>query len=129
MSLRAILYVLLVPLASCGLLAGASDCDEADFERRLQPLRAAIETEIGDAEAADVAACRTLPFGAKPCGGPKTYLVYSAEASDSTRLAELAAEYGAVDAERNRVCELTSDCMMVTPPDVALEGGRCVAVR
>jgi hypothetical protein len=134
MTLRAMLYLGTLALAGCGYTTNAggeapAGCERADFERRLQPLRAAIDAEIGDAEASNVAACRALPLGAKPCGGPWTYLVYSAEASDPERLSELAAEYDAVDAERNRACELVSDCMMVMPPDVALEGGRCVAAR
>ena len=114
-------------LTGCSLTHGAGNCDEAGFERQLGALRAAVEAEIGGAEATDVAACRTLPFGDKPCGGPWTFLVYSTEASDSTRLAELAAEYDRADAERNRACELVSDCAMVVPPEVALVDGRCVA--
>jgi hypothetical protein len=136
MRLRAILYlVVMAALAGCGYTNGTNgtndegpgDCDSAVFEERLETLRGEIEEEIGEAKASDVAACRTLPLGAKPCGGPWTYLVYSAEASDSTRLAELAAEYHDVNAEWNEACELASDCMMVGPPDVTLENGRCVA--
>lgn len=137
MRLRAMLYLMPLVLVGCGNTNSAGgespgdevpgDCDEPAFERQLDVLRTSIEEAIGDAEASDVAACRTLPLGAKPCGGPWTYLVYSAEASDSTRIAELAAEYDRVETERNRACELASDCMMVMPPDVALDGGRCVA--
>ena len=137
MTLRAILYLVPFVLVGCGYTNNAGgvapgdeapgECDEAAFERQLDALRVEIDEEIGEAEASDVAACRTLPLGAKPCGGPWEFLVYSVEASDSTRLAELAAEYDSLDAERNRACELVSDCMMLMPPDVALDGGRCVA--
>lgn len=136
MRLRAILYlVVMAALTGCGYTNGTngtndegpSECDGAAFEQQLETLRTSIDEEIGEAEASDVAACRTLPLGAKPCGGPWTYLVYSAEASDSTRLADLAAEYHAVNAEWNAACDLASDCVMVGPPDVTLENGRCVA--
>lgn len=132
MRLRVILYpVVFLALAGCGYTNGTNDdgpgdCDSAAFEQQLESLRTEIDDEIGDAEATDVAACRTLPLGAKPCGGPWTYLVYSAEASDSTRLTDLAAEYDSVNAAQNAACELASDCMMVGPPDVALDDGRCV---
>lgn len=134
MRLRAVLYLVPLAVAGCGYTNSAggespAGCDAPVFERRLDALRASIDDEIGEAGATDVAACRTLPLGAKPCGGPWTYLVYSAEASDAARLAELAAEYDSVDAERNRACGLASDCMMVMPPEVALADGRCVAAR
>ena len=138
MRLGAILYLIVVAaLTGCGYTNGTNgeatngetpgDCESAAFEQQLETLRTSIDEEIGEAEASDIAACQTLPLGAKPCGGPWTYLVYSAEASDSTRLADLAAEYHAVNAEWNAACELGSDCMMVGPPDVILENGRCVA--
>lgn len=134
MRLRVMLYLVPLALAGCGYTNNAGGqapggCDPPAFERQLDALRASIDDETGEAEASNVAACSTLPLGAKPCGGPWTYLVYSAEASDSTRLAELAAEYDSVDTERNRACELASDCMMVGPPEVALENGRCVVAR
>jgi len=139
MRLKAMLYIFVtVALAGCGYTNGTNGetpvgCDSAAFEQRLETLRTSIDEEIGEAEASDVAACRTLPLGAKPCGGPWSYLVYSTEVSDSTRLADLAdladlaAEYHAVNAEWNAACDLSSDCMMVGPPDVILENGRCVA--
>lgn len=132
MTRRAILYLVPLALAGCGYTNNAggdmpTGCDEPAFERQLDALRASIDEEIGGAEASVVAACRTLPLGAKPCGGPRTHLVYSSETSDSARLTELAAEYDSLDAERNRACELVSDCMMVMPPDPSLEDGRCVA--
>ena len=129
MRLRVMLYLLPLALAGCGLFGGSDECDAAEFERELDALRAEINEEIGEAEASDVAACRTLPLGDKPCGGPRMFLVYSAEASDSTRLVELAAEYDRVDAERNRACDVASDCAIEAPPAVMLDGGRCVAAR
>ena len=122
------LFILALFVAGCSLWGGGDEgCDEDRYERRLQALRADIEAEIGDASAADVAACRTLPLGQKPCGGPWTYLVYSDETSDSVRLKSLAEDYDRIDAERNLECGLASDCALTPEPAVALENGRCVA--
>lgn len=130
---RVILYlVAAAALAGCGYTNGSNseaqgECDRLAFEQQLDALRAEIEAGIGEAEASSVSMCRTLPLGTKPCGGPWTYLVYSAEASDSTRLADLATEYASVDATRNQACDLASDCMIVPPPNVTIQNGRCVA--
>lgn len=127
-AMRTLLLATLLPLSGCANLGGG-DCSADAYQQRLDRLRGQIEAEIGGAEATDPATCRTLPLGAKPCGGPWTYLVYSAQASDSTRLADLAAEYDRIDDERNRACELASDCMLVAPPAVDVVDGRCVAVE
>ena len=120
---------LLLVMAGCAVRPGNGECDASRYERELQNLRAEINAEIGEAEASSAVACRVLPLGAKPCGGPWSYLVYSAEASDPERLEALAADYHRVDDERNRACELASNCMMEPEPTPVLEGGRCVAAE
>lgn len=100
----------------------------ADTSRRmatLDDLRAEIMRMVADLRAADVGHCRATPFGAKPCGGPRQYLVYSADATDSAALASAVSRYNELEAETNRREGRVSDCMMVTPPRVALVSGRC----
>jgi hypothetical protein len=132
MRLRAIPQLglgLLIAAAGCSAWPGGDTCGDARFERELRELRAEIDAEIGAGEASSVGACAALPLGAKPCGGPWTYLVYSAEASDPARLDALAAEYDRLDAARNEACGLGSDCLFVGPPPVTLEDGRCAVGR
>jgi hypothetical protein len=121
------LLALGVLVAGCTSWPEGGDCDAAGYERDLQSLRGEIDREIGEAEATDEAACRTLPLGAKPCGGPWTYLVYSAEASNSDRLDALAADYDRIDSARNRACGLASTCEVTAAPTPVLADGRCVA--
>ncbi len=118
---------LLLSATGCSFWTTGDECNEARYERELQTLRTRIDREIGEAEASSVEACRALPLGDKPCGGPWTYLVYSAEASDAGGLEALAAEYDRLDRARNRACGLVSDCMLRLPPTPVLVDGRCVA--
>lgn len=122
-----ILVGALVALCGCALFdADGDDC--ATLANRLDRLETQIDAEIGDAEALDVAACRVIPFGAKPCGGASTYLVYSATDSDPAEVQRLVGEYDRLDDRRNAACGLVSNCMIEPMPTAALEGERCVAV-
>jgi hypothetical protein len=93
----------------------------------LPDLRAEVMRLIGDASCNDVSQCRTIAFGAKPCGGPWQYLVYSMAITDSTALAAAVARYNAREAEINTAEGRMSDCAFVAPPNLARVNGRCVA--
>ncbi len=82
---------------------------------------------IGDAEATDVAFCRTIAFGSKPCGGPWRYLVYSAEATDPEALGAKVAEYNRLQDRINREKGIMSDCSLAIKPTVELRDNTCVA--
>jgi hypothetical protein len=96
-------------------------------QQRLDSLATAIDAAVGDAGAEDVSQCRAVAYGAKPCGGPWRYLVYSTAATDSTRLAWMVNEYTDTQDYLNRKLGRISDCAVVTEPSLALEEGRCVA--
>lgn len=81
---------------------------------------------IGEPTCADVSQCRAIAFGAKPCGGPWQYLVYSTAITDSTALAAAVARYNAREAEVNKAEGRMSDCSFVGPPRLARVNGRCV---
>jgi hypothetical protein len=100
----------------------------ATDRRRLQSLLDQIAQEVGEAKAATAAQCRTLALGSKPCGGPWTYVVYSASAADTTRLQRLAAEFNAEQDRVNQALGLASTCDMLLEPEVELgAGGVCQA--
>ena len=67
--------------------------------------------------------------GEQACGGPSSFAVYSAEASDAAEVERLAARLVALDMQANRQFELVSTCRALVPPTPALRDGRCVAGR
>jgi hypothetical protein len=91
-------------------------------------LRASITEQIGTAACKSPAECRTLPLGAKPCGGPRQFLVYSLSGTDSARLAADAARYNQAEAQKNRDKGLVSDCSMLVAPQVSCVSGKCSAL-
>lgn len=126
------LLALVFILSGCGLSSGARPgagpppADSAAGDD-LDALRQEIDREVGDATAGSAAACRVMPLGHKPCGGPASYLVYSTEASDEARLTDLATRYTELQRAQNEALGLSSDCAVTPAPVPAWEGGRCVA--
>jgi hypothetical protein len=120
-------------LAACGAATPVSDptspptCEQAG--ETLLKCKADMEQMIADLSCSADSDCASFPFGAKPCGGPWQYVVYSRPNVDESRLAEKAKECGALLVAVNKVCPPTlSDCMMVDAPKLSCEAGRC-AVR
>ncbi len=85
----------------------------------------AINNEVGEAKAEQVSYCSILPIGAKPCGGPWGYLVYSTQETNEDRLKNLIERYDELDKIRNAEDERFSTCDMAQPPNLTLENGSC----
>ena len=71
--------------------------------------------------------CASAPVGVKGCGGPRSYLVYCKATTDEAALVRALDELKRAEEEYNRVEQIASDCMMVMPPEVRLEGRACSA--
>lgn len=93
---------------------------------RLRELREAVTREIGTPRCENRAQCGTMPFGAKPCGGPWSYLVYSRATTDTARLAAAVREYTVFQSGLNRRSGLVSDCRFTPRPAVDCVAGICV---
>jgi hypothetical protein len=71
--------------------------------------------------------CAAAPMGAKPCGGPRTYLVYCKATTDEGALMRALDQLKSAEEAYNRAAGLGSDCAMVMPPEMRLEGRTCTA--
>ena len=92
---------------------------------RLAVMRQEVDVLVGDACGA-IEDCRYVGIGAKPCGGPWEYIIYSTAAIDSAVLAERLGHYNAFEADMNRRYGYSSDCSMPNEPVLGCEVGRCV---
>ena len=91
----------------------------------LGTLRAEIMALIGEARADNVQQCRVVGFGAKPCGGPASYIALSVKDKNESQLMSLIDKYNAeMKAENDRLGRM-SDCAVVPKPAVVLENGVC----
>lgn len=133
----AILFSLAVGVAGLELkdpfLAGVNRSvvnasQQSDVER-MEELRRVIQEEIGEPAAKNLPQCKVIAFGAKPCGGPVTYLVYSTANTNESRLKSLVSEYNQRQKRHNEERQMVSDCMVVTEPKVELIDGVCKIKR
>jgi hypothetical protein len=79
-------------------------------------------------EARQESSCRSMPIGAKPCGGPWSYIVYSVTSTNEAELRSLVASFNHYQARLNRKKGMMSTCDYVMPPPIRLEGGHCRVV-
>lgn len=84
-----------------------------------------IDQEVGNARAETLSSCSVLAIGAKPCGGPWGYLVYSEEESDPEKLKLLVERYNDLDEIRMNEEDYVSTCDYATEPTLSLENGSC----
>ena len=112
------------------LVAGCSDGGlDVDRDRGLlDQMEAEIDLLIGQAPCKEPGGCRSIAFGAKPCGGPWSYKIYSASGVDSTALAELVVQYNEFNLVLNDRYGWVSDCMFVSEPYLDCLDGRCIPV-
>ena len=112
----------------CALVAAvllAACAEDAMTEARVRELeqqaRALANTDGCDR----VDQCTAAPMGAKPCGGPRTYLVYCKATTDEAALMRVLDELKRAEEEYNRTAGTVSDCALATHPPVRLEGRTC----
>ena len=116
------IFVLSVALLS----ACQESFDEAGDRARLAEMRQEILDLAADPVCDDPADCRFIALGAKPCGGPWEYLVYSVASVDSVELAERVDVYNELNAELNLRYGWVSDCSVPPVPTLDCRDGRCV---
>ena len=119
-------------LSGCLPIGGGCRADwkfERDIDREdLDAYELQLIDMVGDGSCENEESCSTVAIGAKPCGGPWSYLVYCADNVDEEELLRMADEYAQMERDYNIANELSSDCSVEEEPMVALEDGVCVAV-
>jgi len=99
------------------------------FDReRLAVLVKEIDSLAGSEVCTDAAQWRSSPIGAKPCGGPSSYIAYPIKMEDEilAKIKEFTAQQDAF----NKKYQLMSDCAMVPPPaGIRCENDKAVLVK
>ena len=104
--------------------AGCTGANSANSASSAAPTgmtaRTQVQQLIGDAVCTSDADCRTIAVGDKACGGPESYLAWSARQTDPQRLADAAQRYTSERKAQNQQSGMVSNCAFVTDP-----GARC----
>ena len=89
--------------------------------------RAALDAAVGEARCRADAECRTLPAGARPCGGPSVWVAYADAPGQRERLQPLAQALARAEQADHAASGRMSICQVLPDPGARCEAGRCVA--
>ena len=106
---------------SCG-----DDFNESDDLARLAALKTEVLLLVVEADCSGIGECRSLPLGAKPCGGPWEYLIYSTTNSDTLKIKEKVEEHNEWNSVLNNRYGYVSDCGITEEPQLLCLNGKCV---
>ena len=73
--------------------------------------------------------CQSIAYGAKACGGPTSYLIYSLKNTDKVKMSNEVGQYNQLVKEDNIRSGRISNCSMLIPPTLACRDNKCVASR
>ncbi len=125
MNRLAIVTIALLILSGCG---GRQPAAEDDPTLELERMAGDFPHLVGAARCENVAQCRSIGIGAKPCGGPWDYLIYSILDTETGLLEARVKHYNRLQAEANRRSGAVSPCTIHPLPVLGCVDGRCVDV-
>lgn len=119
--------VILATILSC---SNNSDISQREEERlELDNLKEEIELLVSKGTCTENTMCNFIAFGSKPCGGPRSYLVFSTSINVGL-LKEKVATYTKNEANFNIKWNIISDCSIVLPPtQLTCVNGKCTAIN
>lgn len=71
--------------------------------------------------------CHSLPLGARPCGGPESYLVWSSAKTSQAEIEALGERYKEERRAANKASGLMSTCQFLMDPGAVCRAGTCQA--
>ena len=71
--------------------------------------------------------CASIGVGARPCGGPGFYMVYSKSATDETALKKKAEKYNSEQKSKNKKEGRMGICVVAKEPVLSCSQNQCVA--
>lgn len=117
---------LFVPM---GILISCEDDGSSQvLQSDLDQLKAEIMDLIADKSCQGAGDCTTIAFGAKPCGGPASFLVFAQSKVTQSLLEDKVNAYNQLEHQFNVENGLVSDCAVVSPPEVGCEDEKCAAL-
>jgi hypothetical protein len=121
-----------VRIGILALLLPSFQCDDTENNRTTPQLltekKQEIVNYIQSFSCANATGCLSIAFGAKPCGGPREYLVYP-NTVNQTVLENMVNDYYEMDQQYNIETGAISDCMLVSPPNtVGCVNGSCTII-
>jgi hypothetical protein len=112
--MRTILAILTMTLLLFACGQGSKQSPRLQYDRATLDMKyQAVNNLVQDLSCTDSSACASIGVGAKPCGGPWRYLVYSKATVNEKELTALVADLNAYEEGFNKQEGIISDCDLV----------------
>lgn len=126
------LSVLVLSLTGCATvpedkdnLATQLDGPLAQLQLDTRQLQLRLERLTENKECQQDNQCKVIGVGARPCGGPDQYLLYSTLHTDEKMLSYTNDRYQKLKKQQNEKLGLMSTCQMLMPPASACIENKC----
>jgi len=121
----------LVVIAATLLLVGCGEKSTLSLQPRnddptLEMMYQEIYDVVQDLTCEDSSVCASIALGSKPCGGPRTYLVYSTTTVNEEELVAKVFDLYTYEAEYNAQEHILSDCSVASPAVAGCVNHECV---
>ena len=122
-----LLFLSLLTLAPTCQPAQTPSGEEPADTTRVERLEAEARALAKTTGCSGPGSCQTAPVGSRPCGGPRTYLVYCATTTDTAALFAKLEQLRRAEERANQASGMMSTCEFRMPPETKLVGGTCQA--
>ncbi|CAF0726067.1 unnamed protein product [Adineta steineri] len=114
---------IILALLFLGVAVNAKITQE-DITAIKESLTAAVQADNQCTTAAD---CTAAAVGSRACGGPSSYVVYSAECANAEQISSLIQLATRLEKQFNTENEMMSICSMIMPPKALCVANKCKA--
>jgi hypothetical protein len=122
--MRTLILLLLAGCAACTTAAPqapqAQQAPQSDTLARIHAL-------AGTPNCSSDEQCHALPLGARACGGPESYLVWSSARTSQAEIEALGERYKEERRAANKASGLMSTCQFLMDPGAVCRAGTCQA--
>ena len=130
---KAALIAMLMGLSACttvpensNVLKTQLDGPLAQLQLDTRQLQLRLDKLTEDKSCSHDNQCKVIPVGARPCGGPEAYMLYSTGQTDEKMLQYTAERYQQLKRKQNDKLGLVSTCQMLMAPMASCQQSQCV---
>ncbi len=118
----------LVSGLACSSTGQQANADSSVKKSTSDELYATIQQLTSDKSCNAHEQCASIGIGARPCGGPEKYLVYSKSKTDEESLTRAVNEYSLIQKLKNEKMKKLGICVVATRPEVECVQQQCQKV-
>ena len=127
--MKALIKIALFSFILLSINCTSKQDDSSITLEQLEAKKTVIENYINTFSCSESLGCNYIAFGSKPCGGPRTYLVFS-NTINLPQLQTMVTEYNEMDHLRNIQIGAISDCSVPSPPnEIGCVNGVCTIIN